>query len=85
LIGLKTLLTRHRDYNCDMMKVGDLVKMKYAMWWRLRGEKAANRKYTEKVGVVMSADHNAIKVLLVGEDHARVGLKEEWEIINESR
>jgi len=24
-------------------------------------------------------------VLLVGEDRARVGLKEEWEIINESR
>ena len=67
------------------MKVGDLVKMKYAMWWLLRGERAASRKYTEKVGVVTSADHNAIKVLLVGEDRARVGLKEEWEIINESR
>jgi len=42
------------------MKVGDLVKMKPHMYWTLKGNR---RKYSDKVGIVLSRFHGAIKVL----------------------
>tara|TARA_R110002072_G_scaffold140449_1_gene284727 strand:- start:837 stop:1034 length:198 start_codon:yes stop_codon:yes gene_type:complete len=42
------------------MKIGDLVKMKPHMFWTLKGNR---RKYSDKVGIVLSQAHGAIKVL----------------------
>jgi hypothetical protein len=43
------------------MKVGDLVKMKYHMFWTLKGDRM--RKYSNKVGIVVSRAHNGVKIL----------------------
>lgn len=43
------------------MKVGDLVKMKSHMFWTLKGDRM--RKYSNKVGIVLSRAHNGVKIL----------------------
>ena len=62
------------------MKVGDLVKMKYEMWWKLRSRK----DFEHNVGIVLERAHNAVKVMLPNGCVKR-DLVECWEIINESR
>ena len=42
------------------MKVGDLVKMKYEMWWMLRSRK----DFVDTPAIVLEQAHNAVKVLL---------------------
>ena len=62
------------------MKVGDLVKLKYAMWWKLR-----NRKdYTSEAAIVIEQNYNAIKILRANGNIER-DLAEHYEVINESR
>jgi len=58
------------------MQVGDLVKMKYEMWWKLRS--MPNRQYTGSTGIVMETSNNAIKVL-VPEMGIKHDLAEHWE------
>jgi len=62
------------------MKVGDLVKLKYAMWWKLR-----NRKdYTSEAAIVIEQNYNAIKILRANGNIER-DLAEHYEVINASR
>lgn len=62
------------------MKSGDLVKMKYAMFWMLKGHK---EKYTEEVALVISAHHNAIKIM-TPDGTIKSDLAEHWRVISES-
>jgi hypothetical protein len=62
------------------MKVGDLVKMKYEMWWKLRSRK----DYVADVALVLEQTHNAVKVMLPN-GLVKRGLIECWEVISESR
>ncbi len=59
------------------MKVGDLVKMKYEMWWKVRNRR---KNYTADVGIVYSLAGKALKVLLSA-DTIKVGLIDEWEVV----
>ena len=51
------------------MKAGDLVKMKSRMFWVLKDNQ--QKKYTDKVALVISKDHNAI-----------VDLAENWKLVS---
>ena len=62
------------------MKVGDLVKMKYAMWWNHRPRK----DYVSDVGIVLETAHNAINVMLPN-GLVKRDLIECWEVISEGR
>jgi len=62
------------------MKVGDLVKMKYEMWWKLRSRK----DYTGDIAIVLETAHNAVKVILPS-GLVKRDLIEHWEIVSESR
>ena len=61
------------------MKVGDLVQMKYDMWWRLKSRK----EYTKEIGVVLEHHHNAVKVLLP-DGKIKSSLAEHWKTLNKS-
>ncbi len=61
------------------MKPGDLVRMKYNMWWRLQDRK----EFTQEHGIVLSVDYNAVKVMLTS-GRKKCSLINEWEVINES-
>jgi hypothetical protein len=62
------------------MKVGDLVKLKYTMWWKLRDRK----DYTTEVAIVIERNHNALK-LLRSNGNIKCDLAEHYEVVNESR
>ena len=57
------------------MKVGDLVKMKYEMWWKVRNRK---KDYTDEVGLVYSTHAKGMKVLLP-DGKIKVTLIDYWE------
>ena len=59
------------------MKVGDLVKMKYEMWWKLRSRK----DYVSDVGIVLETVHNAVKVMLPS-GLVKRDLTEHWEVVS---
>ena len=61
------------------MKVGDLVKMKYEMWWKLRSRK---KDYVHECGIVYSTHAKGVKILLP-DGKVKVGLIDHWEVINE--
>ena len=61
------------------VKAGDLVQMKYDMWWKMRSRK----EYTKEIGVVLERHHNAVKVLLP-EGKIKSSLAEHWKVINKS-
>ena len=60
------------------MKVGDLVKMKYAMWWKVRDRK---KHYTDQTGVVYSIHARGLKVLMP-DGKIKVGLIDHWEVVS---
>ena len=62
------------------MKVGDLVKMKYEMRWKLRSRK----DFVGTPGIVLEQTHNAVKILLPN-GLVKRDLIECWEVISESR
>lgn len=62
------------------MKAGDLVKMKYEMWWKLRSRK----DYMSDFGIVLETVHNAVKVMLPS-GLVKRDLIEHWEVISENR
>ena len=62
------------------MKVGDLVRMKYEMWWKLRGCTGI-KGYTGAPGIVYGIAGRGVKVLMP-DNNIKLGLAEEWEIIN---
>ncbi len=59
------------------MKVGDLVKMKYEMWWKLRSRK----DYSDQVGIVIERAYTAIKVM-ESSGKIRTSLVENYEVIS---
>ena len=61
------------------MKVGDLVKMKYEMWWKLRSRK---KDYVHECGIVYSTHAKGVKILLP-DGKIKIGLIDHWEVINE--
>ena len=68
------------------MKIGDLVKMKYEMWWKIRnlGNPGSSRKdYTDHLGIVYSIHAKGIKVLMP-DGNIKVSLVDYWEVVNES-
>ena len=65
------------------MKVGDLVKMKYEMWWKLRHanpSKNPNRAYTDDFGIVYGVAGQGVKVFMP-DGKIRVGLVSHYEIV----
>ena len=63
------------------MKTGDLVKMKYEMWWKVRNRK---KDYTHEYGIVYSTHAKGVKVLLP-DGKIKIGLIDHWEVINADR
>ena len=63
------------------MKVGDLVKMKYEMWWN---PDLRRKDYTNLCGIVYGIAGRGIKVLL-SDSSIKLGLIDHWEVLNESR
>lgn len=61
------------------MKIGDLVKMKYEMWWKARNRR---KDFTQETGIVYGMHAKGLKVLLP-DGKIRVGLIEEWEVVSE--
>ena len=65
------------------MKVGDLVRMKYEMWWKIRTSNPTlnpHRAYTDQPGIVYSVAGKGIKVLMPN-GKMKVGLIDHYEII----
>ena len=62
------------------MKAGDLVKMKYIMWWMLQSRK----DFTKEVRIVVEKDYNAVN-LLCSDGVVRRDLVDHWEVISESQ
>ena len=63
------------------MKVGDLVKMKYEMWWKVRNRR---KDYTAFYGIVSNKSGRGIAVHMP-DNSTMLGLAEEWEVVSESR
>ena len=61
------------------MKAGDLVKMKFIMWWMLQDRK----DFTKDVRIVVEKDYNAVN-LLCSDGMIRRELADHWEVVNES-
>ena len=64
------------------MKVGDLVQMKFTMFWKLKNN--YNQNYTEELLLVLERSHNAIK-LLHSDGRIEPGLVDHYELINRLR
>ena len=60
------------------MKVGDLVKMKYDMWWKVRNRK---KDYIDDISIVLETAYNAVKVVLPS-GLVKRDLIEHWEVIS---
>ena len=61
------------------MKTGDLVKMKYEMWWNLNQRK----HYTDRCGIVYSTHAKGVKVLMP-DGKIKVSLTDYWEVVSEA-
>ena len=61
------------------MKPGDLVKMKFDMWWKLKSRK----NYIDPPVLVISRDQGAIKVLLPS-GKIKNSLAENWDVVSEN-
>ena len=57
------------------MKVGDLVRMKYEMWWRVRSR---TEDYFSGCGLVYEISGNAFKVLMP-DNTIKPTLVDHWE------
>ena len=62
------------------MKVGDLVQMKYVMWWMLQDRK----NFTKEVALVTEIDYNCLQ-LLFPDGMIKRNLAEHYEVVSESR
>jgi hypothetical protein len=62
------------------MKAGDLVKMKFTMWWML----ADRKDFTKEVRIVVEKEHNTVN-LLCSDGIVKRQLSDHWEVIGESR
>ena len=59
------------------MKQGDLVKMKYSSWWKVRSR---IKEYTEMCGIVYEIHGSAIKILMP-DSKIKTSLTDYWEKI----
>jgi hypothetical protein len=60
------------------MNTGDLVKMKYEMWWKVRNRKA---DYISTHALVIDRARNAIK-LLHADGNIKCSLADQWEVVS---
>ncbi len=60
------------------MQIGDLVKMKYEMWWKVRNRK---KDYTDECGIVYNIAGKGLKVLMP-DNSIKLGLIDHWEVVN---
>ena len=60
------------------MNTGDLVKMKYEMWWRVPNRKA---DYVSTHALVIDRARNAIKLLHV-DGYIKCSLVDRWEVVS---
>ena len=60
------------------MNVGDLVRMKYEMWWRVRNRKT---DYISTHAIVIDRAKNAIKLLLT-DGNIKCSLTDQWEVVS---
>ena len=60
------------------MKPGDLIKMKYAMFWQLKGDQ--HQQYSDQPLLVLEQAHNTIKIMLPG-GLIKSDLAENYEVI----
>ena len=58
------------------MKVGDLVKMKYEMWWKLQSRK----NYTHDIGIIYEIHGKGVKVLMP-DGTIKLGLVDHYDVI----
>ena len=63
------------------MKSGDLVKMKYMMFWMLKEN--SHQHYTEEPLIVLETVHNAVKVIYP-DGRVKSDLAEHYEVISEN-
>ena len=61
------------------MKVGDLIKMKHEMWWKVRNRRT---DYHNDFGIVYAVVGKGIKVLM-SDNSVRLGLIEHWRVISD--
>ncbi len=61
------------------MKVGNLVKMKYMMFWMLKGDR--RQHYTEELLLVLETVSNAIKVMYP-DGRIKSDLAEHYEVLS---
>ncbi len=62
------------------MKTGDLVRMKYEMWWKLR----SRYDFVDGIGIVLERHYNAVKILLPTGD-VKCDITESWEVVSADR
>jgi len=60
------------------MRAGDLIKMKYEMWWTIQSRK----DYVSDIGLVFKTEHNAVWMMLP-DGLIRRDLIEHWEVMSE--
>jgi len=61
-----------------LLQIGDLVKMKYEMWWKVRNRK---KDYTDECGIVYNIAGKGLKVLM-SDNSIKLGLIDHWEVVN---
>tara|TARA_R100000664_G_scaffold33630_1_gene51313 strand:- start:4715 stop:4909 length:195 start_codon:yes stop_codon:yes gene_type:complete len=63
------------------MQRGDLVKMKYDMYWKLKSSHYGTRaSWTNDIGVVKSVHGKGIKVYMPNGE-TKIGLVDHWELV----
>jgi hypothetical protein len=62
------------------MKIGDLVRMKHEMWWKVRSRA---KDYTDQIGIVYSSRGKGIKVAMP-DNSIKLGLVDNWEVVSEN-
>tara|TARA_R110000851_G_scaffold268788_1_gene421508 strand:+ start:134 stop:349 length:216 start_codon:yes stop_codon:yes gene_type:complete len=60
------------------MKVGDLIKMKPEMWWKVRSR---TKDYHKGYGIVYDIAGRGLKVLMP-DNTIRASLSYQWQIVN---
>jgi len=62
------------------MKIGDLVKMKHQMWWRVRSR---TLDYYKDCGIIYGIAGKGLKVIMP-DNTIKTGIVDQWDVISES-
>ena len=64
-----------------IISIGDIVKMKYIMFWQLKNQPG---KYTESTALVIEKEANWVRVIFE-QGEVRRDLTEHWDVVDGSR